>query len=60
MKFSLVIKSNNEAMTNGGQPEWPVMAILRDVANKLGDGDRTEGTILDANGNQVGTWKLTS
>lgn len=59
MKFSLVIKSGNEAMVNDGQPEWPVMDILRETASKLGQG-HTSGTILDANGQPVGTWKLTS
>lgn len=59
MKFKLTIDSNNEAMVNDGQPEWPVMEILRDVAKKLGEG-HTQGVIRDgSNGGPVGNWKLT-
>ncbi len=58
MQFVLKIKSNNEAMNNDGQPEWPVIDILRATANRLGDG-HTEGVLYDVNGNSVGSWKLT-
>lgn len=51
--FTLKIALGNDAMNS---PE-EVAAALRAVADRL-DAGRTQGTILDANGNTVGTWDL--
>lgn len=66
--FSLQIKTDNAAFhedDRSDEGEFPSGAtlyecarILRSVAEDL-EGDSTSGTILDANGNSVGEWRLT-
>ena len=57
MKFSLVIKSNNEAMVE--MPEYAVADLLEETARKLREG-RVNGVLRDgSNGGPVGNWKLT-
>ncbi len=51
MKFEVVIATGNEAM----QTTEDAAAALRDVAERL-DAGYLEGSILDANGNTVGSF----
>ena len=55
-EFTLRIKLGNEAM----QTSEDVAASLRAVANRLDYVlDRSNGEILDYNGNKVGEWDFT-
>lgn len=53
--FKLTIETDNEAFDR--HPKHELRRILADVSVKLAD--RTEGAILDINGNKVGSWSLT-
>lgn len=55
MEFRLTFNMDNEAFAGDGCDE--AARILREVANKVEAG-RTEGSIMDANGNNVGTWEV--
>lgn len=57
MRFSLTIESNNAAMVDDTVGE--LVILLDRTARDLRD-DRTSGTLLDVNGNSVGTWDLTT
>lgn len=57
MKFTLKIDSKNDAMTD--IPEFAVADLLVQTARSLRN-DRTSGTLKDINGNDVGSWKLTT
>jgi hypothetical protein len=58
MKFALNITCNNDAFQPDAASE--VIRILRDVANRMEQGDGAEfyRTIFDINGNDVGRFKL--
>lgn len=51
----LTIETDNAAF--GDEPGVEVAGILRDVANRAENG-QTSGTLLDSNGNTVGSWSL--
>ena len=53
MEFTLTIQMGNAAMQTGED----VADVLHNVASDLLTG-RTSGTIMDANGNTVGSWNL--
>lgn len=58
--FKLSIKTDNDAFSedsrNGAsQPGLEIARILRGIASRLENGQRIPETILDANGNKVGT-----
>lgn len=53
--FEIQIATDNDAFTE--DPGWEVARCLRDVLEALENG-RTAGTVLDVNGNRVGTWTL--
>lgn len=57
MKFTLKIDSKNDAMTD--IPEFAVADLLVQTARSLRN-DRISGTLKDINGNDVGSWKLTT
>lgn len=56
--FTLTIKTDNAAFDEGDKG-LEVARILRELANRLETQSQTSGTLRDANGNTVGTWKLT-
>lgn len=41
----------------GGSLEYETIRILRDIIDEIKSG-RTYGSIMDINGNKVGTWEL--
>lgn len=53
----LAIKTENAAFSDGSR-EMELARILRRAAERIEDGDRT-GTLMDTNGNAVGTFTLT-
>ena len=55
MKFSVEIDSENEVMS-----PFQIQIILKKIGQAIGSGiDASDGqTILDFNGNSVGTWEL--
>jgi hypothetical protein len=55
--FVLEIDTGNSAF--GDTPQYEVARLLRKVADRLSYGsDNDDGTVLDANGNSVGSWEL--
>lgn len=58
MKFVLNVNCDND--TFAGDPRPEVSRILRDIAAQLDNGETAEffRTIFDANGNDVGRFKL--
>lgn len=56
MQFSMKFKMDNAAF--GDEPGFEVARILREVGERVGHG-ACDGNIRDANGNTVGTWKIT-
>lgn len=60
MGFSLAIHTDNAAFEDGAAGE--VARILRELAAKLDnyDGYELYQTVFDANGNDVGRWRLNS
>lgn len=58
MKFTLTVKSDGDALTGDHGPD-ELALILRGVADKV-ENYFTSGTLLDSNGNPVGTWAMTS
>jgi hypothetical protein len=55
MEFKLTITLGNDAMQ---EPE-DVAGALRNVVDKLESGETGEASILDLNGNKVGSWEIT-
>jgi hypothetical protein len=55
VKFSVEIDSENEAMS-----QFQILLILKKISGAISQGiDASDGkTILDVNGNSVGTWEL--
>lgn len=58
MAVEIVMRTENAAFT-GGNARAEVARILREVADKIEEGDRDEGRCMDVNGNGVGTWSAT-
>lgn len=54
MIFTMKIDSNNV----GCETKAQVAKLIREVANKVLNGERSSGKILDENGNCVGAWVL--
>lgn len=54
-EFVLTIRMENAAFDP--DPQWEVARILRDVVEKI-DRGRTDGPILDINGNTVGKFEM--
>jgi hypothetical protein len=61
MRFTLTIESHNSAMTDDeyGGTAYAVQQLLSRTVMNLGDG-ATAGTLRDANGQEVGSWALTT
>lgn len=55
--FRLTFKTGNAAFQENGDPALEAARLLRVIADKLDEG-YTDGPIMDANGNSVGTWRL--
>jgi hypothetical protein len=58
MRFTINMTCENAAFEDGPAPE--VARVLRKIASQLDEWDGYDKfqTILDANGNDVGRWKL--
>lgn len=57
MRFTLTVKTHGEALTGDDRPQ-EMARILRATADKVED-YFTSGTLLDSNGNHVGSWAMT-
>jgi len=55
MKLTLEIKCDNAAFAEPGGLHMEAIAILKRLIRKL-EMEKTGGTIMDTNGNSVGTW----
>ena len=55
-RLALTLRSGNAAFF-GANRKGEVARILRELADKIEDG-RTEGKLMDINGNSVGEWVL--
>ena len=56
--LTVKFKTDNAAFSDDSDT-LEVTRLLREVADKIQQG-RTEGVVIDYNGNQVGTYKLTN
>ena len=52
--FKLKFRMGNSAFDDGNK-EYEVARILKEIAEKVENG-RTEGSIMDYNGNNIGEW----
>jgi hypothetical protein len=55
--FTLKIKTDNAAFEE--DKARAVADILMDVSNAVAEELHSEGLVRDANGNRIGSWKLT-
>lgn len=55
--FTMEFDTSGDGFWWNDNPGFEVAEVLRNVATRLVIG-QTEGTVLDANGNKCGTWKL--
>ena len=57
MKFTLEIDCDNDAFNNTDDRDSEVIGLVRVVAEEMERGTRA-GTMMDANGNKVGSWQF--
>lgn len=55
--FTIEFETDNDAFVD--DPAEEVVRILRRISVKVREGGRTEGSVLDSNGNTVGRWTFT-
>ncbi len=57
MKLKVEIKMDNAAFEDGNAQD-EAARILLNIVRKLQQGNDTEGTLFDVNGNRVGQWSI--
>lgn len=58
MAFTLTFDTDNDAFQNENDLVEEIPRILRTIATKFEHG-RTEGAVMDVNGNSIGRWEYT-